>query len=516
MVAIKHLGNRNSIMATSQNNHEISANIGKKSGEKYVRPKTPGDLWACSSYLARDLVPQYLQMGVISQTDAVALYITAGVVEFGRKQKPFYEPPCKIAKALGLPKSSVKTYIDRLIDDGVIARTDTMVDQRKERKWSAPGLTPPSDQPVVSSVVNTTLETEETDGGRNVYPDGDTPSSPGEGTACNPEGDTPCGLHLRESEEKESEEEKHIGKESPRAPSYVSGSSSFKKRSKAETLRFLKAFPWGDHQLDSPEGLASCWANLVVAWRTPSGAEAEDRNDSAAEIDPMEVSRAYMTLKQMRIYKTPETVQRWLEWYVKSGGLNKTTFITRFSKSWDKYVPIVAQEFVAQLKEEEVAWLQKLNQRHEREAGVTMPRVELHRGLGEDELRNLRESFLASLPDANAIGEAVGAVPLDADLNDDGEYFRWLGTLAKAMPVLGPYNMVPDSKWQLAFVRLAREDFQGDMEAFAEATRDHVVAMMENFLKWNEEQGSVSPRINTFFWRYYAEYFNLAPGIEEA
>ena len=488
----------------------------EKEKKKHISPKKPEDLWTCSSYLARDLVAQYLRLGVLSQTDAVALYIVSGVLEFGREKKPFYETPKMIARALGLSKDAVKTYLGRLLEDGVITRTETTEYQRKERKWSIPCLPLPNDESAVSSVVNTTLETEKGDGGHNAYPDRDTPSSPREETSCSPEGDTPCGLHLRESYKEESEEENHIGKECPKTPSCVSKNSSFKKRSKTQTRHLLESFSWDRYQLDSPEGLASCWAHLVEVWRSPSGAEAERDNGSAAEIDPMENRRAFMTLKQMRIYKNPETVRLWLEWYIKSGGLNKSDFITRFSKSWDDYTPIAARAFVVKLKEEEVAWAAELNARYDREAGKTMPAIEFHRGLGEEELQRLRESFHASLPDEDAIRDAVDKVPIDADLNDDDQYVKWLVSLAKAVPVLGPFTMIANSDRHLDFVRLARDDFPGDLEGFAEMTRDYVVCGMKYYMGLMEADGCASPRIISFAWRNYANYFDLAPGIEEA
>lgn len=549
------MGNRIPIMATSRNNDELSGNEGKKPKKKYDRPKKPEDLLTCSSFLARDLVAQYLKMGAVNQIDAVALYIVAGVVEFGRKQKPFYEPPGTIAKALGLPRESVKTYLKRLKEDGVIVRNGSAGASMKERPWSvpdlssqsnphgvsgvqnttletddgddislidrpclAPGLTLPSNSEnskTVSSVVNTTLEIENENTGNSAYPDGGTPSSPG-GTSCSPLGGTPCGLDLRESDKEESEEENHIGKECPKPLSCVSKNSSFKKRSKTQTRHLLDSFPWDRYQLDSPEGLASCWAHLVEVWRTSSGAEAEDHNGSAAEIDPMENPRAFMTLKQMRIYKNPETVRLWLEWYVKSGGLNKSEYITQFSRSWNKYIPIAARAFVEKLQEEEVAWVEELGARLLREAGKTMPVIESHQGLGEEEIQRLRESFLASLPDEDAIRDAVEAVPLDANLDDDDEYIRWLDTIAKAVPALGPFTVIDDSGRHLDLVRLAREDFPGDLEGFAEMTRDFVVAEVNFFIRLIEKHGDSHPKLYPFTWRHYANYYDLAPGIEEA
>ena len=517
MVAMTHMGDRISPMRTTQDADEISVNMSENQEKKYIRPEKPEDLLTCSSYIARDLVAQYLQLGALNQTDAVALYIVAGVVEFGRQGKRFHEHRGGVARALGLPKKGVNTYIKRLIREKVISRDAVDADRSRKRAWSVPGLKPPKDPSAVSSVLNSTLDSESLSGRDNPYPEGNTTCTRGAETSCSPGEGTRCALHLRESEEKESEEEKHKGKERPGTPSLVSrDSSSFKKRSKAETRSFLDSFPWERFQLDSPEGLASCWAHLVGLWKSPGEAEAISPEISAAEIDPMEVSRAYMTLKQMRIYKAPETVRRWLEWFVKSGGLSKTTFITKFSKSWDDYVPIVAKAYAAKMIEEENAWVAELNARYESEKGKTMPILQFHIGLGEDDSQRLRKSFLASLPEVDAIRDAVFAVPLDADLNDDGEYVRWLDTVAKAVPVLGPYNDIPDSKWQLDLVRLAREDFRGDMESFAEATREYVVGMMEHFLRWIEEGELVSPRINSFYWRYYAEYFNLAPGIEDA
>ena len=490
----------------------------EKEKKKHVSPRRPEDLWTCSSWLARELVSQYLQLRVLTQTDAVALYIASGVLEFGREQKSFYESPGKIAKALGLPKSFVKTYIDRLIEDGVITRTETTVDQRNERKWSIPGILPSPHAPAVSGVLNSTPETDDIAAGHNVYPEGATSCIQGEATSCSSTGATPCDLHLRESNKEKIKEQKNKEGESEKKPPYISRSSSFKKRSKTEIQIFLDSFPWEGYQLDSPDGLASCWAHLVEVWRTPSGAEAGNHKYSAAEIDPMEVPRAYMTLKQMRIYKTPETVRLWLEWFVRSGGLNKSDFITRFSKTWDDYVPIVSRAFVAELLQEESIWVKELNERYRREEGPgqALPRIEFHRNLGEEELQRLRDDFLISLPDADAIRDAVGAVPLDVDLEDDGEYIQWLGTLARAVPVLGPYSLVSDSRWQLDFIRMAREDFGGDMDAFANATRDYVVSIMEYHTRDCVAQDFASPRINCLVWRYYAEYFDLAPGIADA
>ena len=268
--------------------------------------------------------------------------------------------------------------------------------------------------------------------------------------------------------------------------------------------------------MDSPEGLASCWAHLVEVWRSPSEAKAEDHNGSAAEIDPMENPRAFMTLKQMRIYKNPETVRQWLEWHVKSGGLNKSEYITQFSRSWNKYIPIAARALVEKLQEEEVAWVEELGARLLREAGKTMPVIESHQGLGEEEIQRLRESFLASLPNKDAIRDAVEAVPLDANLDDDVEYTRWLDTIAKAVPALGPFTVIDDSGRHLDLVRLAREDCKGDLNWFAELTRDFVVAEVNFFIRLIEKHGDSHPKLYPFTWRHYANYYDLAPGIEEA
>ena len=485
----------------------------EKEKKKHECPKKPKELWTCSSWLARELVSQYLQLRVLTQTDSVALYIASGVLEFGREQKSFYESPGKIAKALGLPKSSVKTYIDRLIDDGVIARTITTKDKRKERKWSIPGIPVPYGDSAVSGVQNSTLETERIAGGHNTCPDGDTPSSP-EGASCIPEGVTPCSLHLRESEKEKSKGENQTRKEITRAPSCVSQNSSFKKRSKTEIHALLKSFPWCDHQLDIPEGLAFCWANLIVEWISPSGAKAGSDDGSAAEIDPMEVRRAYMTLKQMRIYKNSETVRLWLEWYIKSGGLNKSKYITHFSKSWDAYAPIATQAFVDKMKEENAAWAAELNSRYHREAGTTMPVIQFHKELSEEELQRLRESFIASLPGADAIRDAVEAVPMEADLNNDCEYMQWLATLAKAVPILGPFTEIAYIYRHLDFVRLARADCEGDLEWFAKLSRNYVVNQIEYNMEVMIAEGYASPRMIALDWLHYSFYFDLAPGIQ--
>lgn len=556
MVAMTHKGNRKTSVAISRNIDELPGNEGKKPKKKYARPKKPEDLLTCSSFLARDLVAQYLKMGIISQIDAVALYIVAGIVEFGRKNKSFYESSGSIARALGLQKKSVKTYLKRLKEDGVIVRNGSAGASMKERPWSAPGLAPHSnphgvsgvhnttletddgdgissinrsclapglalpsnseDSKTVSSVVNTTLETEKGDGGNNAYPDRDTPSSPGEETSCSLQGDTPCGPHIRESDKEESEEENHIGKECPKPLSCVSKNSSFKKRSKTQARHLLESFPWDRYQLDSPEGLASCWAHLVEVWRSPSGAEAEDHNGSAAEIDPMENPRAFMTLKQMRIYKNPETVRLWLEWFVKSGGLNKFKYITQFSKSWDDYVIIAARAFVAELRRENAAWNEELEARCRREAGKTMPVIRFNSEFKENEIDEARKRFRASLPGDDVIVEAIrGVETFYRDLSDDGNYMRWLASLAKAVPVLGPYVEVSYADRHRDFIRLAREDCDCDLDLFADQTRDYVADRMKYNRDLTIDQGFVGARMIVFNWLDYAYYFDLAPGIDE-
>ena len=485
----------------------------KKEKKKHVSPKKPEDLLNCSSYLARELVPQYLRLRLLNQTDAVALYVIAGIIEFGREQKSFYESRGAIARALGLPKKSVKTYLDRLMEDGIIVRTGEADAPLEERPWSAPGLTSPS----VSSVLNTTLETEKVAGGNNAYPDGDTPSSPGEETSCSPQEGTPCGPHIRESEEKESEEVKNIGNERPRTPSLgLRSSSSFKKRSKPETQAILDSFPWGDYQLDSPEDLASFWSDFTGIWRSPSEARAKNHNGSAAEIDPMEIRRAYMTLKQMRIYKTPETVRMWLEWYIKAGGLNRSNFLTRFSKSWDDYKHIVARTFVEELRKENAAWDEELEDRYRREAGKTMPVIRFNSEFKEDEIDEVRESFRASLPgDDTIVGAISGVETCYRDLTDDANYMRWLASLAKSVPVLGPYVEVSYADRHLDFIRLARKDCDGDLDVFAEQTRDYVADRMKHNRDMLIDHGFVGARMIVFNWLDYAYYFDLAPGIEE-
>ncbi|NCD13768.1 MAG: winged helix-turn-helix domain-containing protein [Bacteroidia bacterium] len=489
----------------------------EKEKKKHVSPKKPEDLWTCSSYLARDLVAQYLRLGVLSQTDAVALYIVSGVLEFGREKKPFYETPKMIARALGLSKDAVKTYLGRLLEDGVITRMETTDNQRKERKWSAPGLTPPSNQPTVSSVVFTTLETEKGDEGHNAYPDGDTPSSPGEETSCSPQGDTPCGLHLRESDKEESEEENQIGKKGEKEPSYLSRDSSFKKRSKTEIQALVDSFPWGDYQLDTPEGLASCWTDLTEIFNPPSRAQAGRDKYSAENPDPMESRRAFMTLKQMRIYKNNGTVRLWLEWYIKAGGLNRSNFLTHFSRSWDDYIPIAARAFIAMLKEEEQAWSEVVDAKYSGAAWVKQ--IGIDRALGAqnaEQLKKMQESFHKTLPSLDVIRESVEAVPIDADLNNDAEYMRWLKSLAQAVPVLGNFIEIYDIGRHPDFVRLAREGYDGDLECFAEVTREYIVDQAEYYIEKLKSNEYTGLRILPLTWRMYSNYFDLAPGAKEA
>ena len=285
---------------------------------------------------------------------------------------------------------------------------------------------------------------------------------------------------------------------------------------KSQIQALLASFPWDDHRLDSPEGLASCWARLVGTLKPPSEAKAGNNDDSAGEIDGMEISRAFMTLKQMRIYRNPETIRQWLEWYVMSGGLRKSCFITKFSGSWDQYGPIVAQAFVKELKEEDAAWSKDLNDRCRREAGKTMPVFQFNSDYGEEEIERMREDLQASLPGDEAIVEAIrGVETFYRDLDDDSNYMQWIASLAKAVPVLGPYTEVAYPDRHLDFVRLAREDCGGDLDLFADQTRAYVANKVKDSRDWIIEQGLVGPRMIVFNWLKYAYYFDLAPGIKE-
>jgi hypothetical protein len=242
-------------MRNTQDADEISVNINENQKKKYIRPVKPEDLLTCSSYIARDLVVRYLQLGVLNQTDAVALYIVAGVVEFGRRGKRFHEHRGGIARAVGLPKKAVNTYLKRLIKEKVISRDALDADPSGKRAWSVPGLNLQKDPPAISSVLNSTLDSESLSGRDNPYPEGDATCTQGERTSCGPGEGTQCASHLRESEEKESEEEKHKGKERPRTPSLVSrDSSSFKKRSKAETPSRGKGSSWIHRKVWRPAG----------------------------------------------------------------------------------------------------------------------------------------------------------------------------------------------------------------------------------------------------------------------
>ena len=310
---------------------------------------------------------------------------------------------------------------------------------------------------------------------------------------------------------------KQIGKEGEKTPSCISRDSSFKKRSEAEIQLLVDSFPWNDHQLDTPEGLASFWAHLIGIWKSPSRAKAKRDSGSAGEIDIMEVRRAYMTLKQMRIYKNPETVRLWLEWYIKSGVLDKAPFITWFSKSWKDYIPIAARAFVDKLKEEEEAWGAEVSAKYQGEAWAERNRADQALGeIDKEQLQRMRESFHKTLPSIDAIRESVEAVPIDVDLYNDGYYMKWLKSLARAVPVLGDFIEIDDLGRHSDFVRLAREDCEGDLEWFAKVTRDYVVDRAEYFIEILKYEGYTGLRILMLTWRMYSNYFDLAPGALEA
>lgn len=108
--------------------------------KEHVRPETPKDLLTCSSHVSRHLVRQFMEMGALSQADAVAMYVASGVVEMARRGLPFFESEARIAKELGILSGGVRVATMRLKRQGMLTRTGENGDQIRGRRWWLPRL----------------------------------------------------------------------------------------------------------------------------------------------------------------------------------------------------------------------------------------------------------------------------------------------------------------------------------------------------------------------------------------
>ena len=200
--------------------------------KEYIGPEKPEDLLTCTAFLARDLVAQYLALGIITKTEAVALYIASGVIEFGRKGGEFWERPGTISKALGIPNRDVKTYIKRLIEDEVVCREVKKGDPEKKRVWIIPSL---------EKIVKENADAVNSEGGTHSTPQGGQPVAP-RGTPSTPQRGTHCPLHLNESDLELKNEVKQIevkvgaSPQKPPEPNLLNTSNSFKNEAEEKSL----------------------------------------------------------------------------------------------------------------------------------------------------------------------------------------------------------------------------------------------------------------------------------------
>ena len=301
--------------------------------------------------------------------------------------------------------------------------------------------------------------------------------------------------------------------------------------SQSEIQTLLDSFPWGNHKLDSPEGLASCWTILIDIFNQPSEAKAERDNGSAENFDPMDSRRAYKILEQMEEYGDPDTIRNWMEWYIAGGGLSRSQWLTAFSYSWETYQPIAAEAQKAKMAEEEsrraeerrVMLEQERRDEEEREriwAEQEPQRLEKQKAdeeakklkAIEDEamLQRKREEFHKSLPTPESIRRSVDSVAVPhGGLGKLDGYLDFVTLLVTAVPILGLVQDFDSKRYD--YMPIARESFGGDLGGLERKTRDFVAAVADDYIGRLKTEGhSKLPKLQAT-WKMYAQFFKIDP-----
>lgn len=510
----------------------------EKDNKEYISPEKPADLLTCSAYIARDLVAQYFKMKVLNMRDAVALYIISGYVDFKRDGKAFFESEASTARALGLEDVQVRRTVGDLIEAGFITRDGKNGDKLQDRPWNVPILKPDNGETVGAYTVP------QSDGGPSPRAT-DTVSQSDGGTVPHSDG------LLKESGSEEKKKRNQIGRKGKKSPACLGVDSSFKIKSEPEIQTQLDSFPWGNYILNSPDGLAGCWTLIIGIFNPPSGAMAGRDEGSAEIIDPMDIRRAYKILEQMEEYGDPDTIRNWIEWYIKTGGLKKSLWLSEFSYSWETYKPFAIEARKAMIAEEEKLraeerrirlererreeeeqekiWeeeekarleRQKADEETQRQKDIEAEEVRRQKAIEEEEARKKRaaeemeakrlqaEVFMKSLPSPEATRLAVNAVPVPLDwLDNYFGYHRFMGAMLRSVPVLRFADIQDPMMYHYPYI--ARDAFGGDPGAFEQKSRDFVVAEVEHVIAELKAKGEPSCPNPEISWKRFARFFGI-------
>lgn len=271
--------------------------------------------------------PRPLQVAVMARAgwNWLELFVAASIENLGQIKNDFYQSEGNIAALLGVSDGAVRKAAAKLKKKGILVREGKR--GQRARTWALKYTTSGTSSSLLSGHHNRpTRDTEATTSGTS---------------------------HNKKKDLKKNDKNKKEGKRG-KPPSFLPDILSI--YSKSEIQSRLENFSWDDHRLDTPKGLASCWAHLKETFRPPCGATAGGNADSAAPpasyaalADAQmefqkEASRAHQTLKQMEDRKTAENVRNWLKWCIATRGFGDRGYLTEFSASWGDFLAYEEEE----------------------------------------------------------------------------------------------------------------------------------------------------------------------------
>lgn len=427
--------------------------------KKHISPREPKDLLTWPSYFARGLVPTYLKLGVLNRRDAVALFISSGVFEFGRDGKPYVESGETIAKALGMPPKAFRDTVSGLKKAGIIGRTGKNGDRLRDRRWFIPAIEP-------------SLHLKKTAGENG----GDRRCE--RRVTAGVDGGATAGVdggHLRESGSERIRDEANKEEEEPKTPPPFPRSSS-KKMTAEESREFLKPY---DPRV--AEGFSRGYYALIAK---VSGC----RLHAAKELD---VSSAELCLRDLPPeYRRPEILWGWAHDYARRlprRWSKETHYFTKFEDSWTEYRP-TADRILEEIRKAERA--QQAAEHAEREA----------------ERRARHEAFVAGLPADEDVAAALLAVPKPATFGYN-DSVRWVDELAAAT---GLMLKIENSTYDYGYIKSAYRKVGYDPGEMIRQTLRFFAGIAVGVLKRlreDEERDEIKPL--KVRWESFCRHFGL-------
>lgn len=463
---------------------------GSKSGKKkHISPQEPKDLLTGSSFIARELVPQYLKLGVLNKRDAIAQYIASGVIDFGRQGKPYMESGETIAKALDIPSEAFRDTVSDLKKAGIIGRTGKNGDRLRSRRWFIPAI-----EPFISLKKTAGINGGDRRSERRVTAGVDGGASAGVN-----------GGLLRESGSDKIMDEVNQEEEKTKTPPPDISQDSFKIRTAEDAMGFLKPY-----DLLVPKDFSQGYYDVI----------AELSGCYHRTVDDLDVTSAELFLKDFAPdFKRPEILANWIYWracQLPAKWNKKTHYFTKFEDTWEAF-RTQAETILKDLKEadDERRKVELLQQEEREEAERIRQEAEDALWAAEEERlereerarqQALHDAFLASLPAEDSIIPAVMAVPDPATLRRK-DYVAWLDAMLKATGFM--LVMKPDGNdW--SYIRNAYMATGLDPRKFISLTRDFVVAKAGWFLGRLKEDINIHKPIKCEFkWDNYPDYFGV-------